>query len=224
MARPQNRSRRTGGRRRHRKKISFLTREKIEYVDYKDINLLRKFISDRAKIRARRVTGNNERQQQAVALAIKNAREMALLPYENRVTTQRRVSENSRFGADRTDEELDRRTPTQAASGRPSESPQVRSGRPPESPQARSGRPPESPQARSGRPSESPQADPSEVSGAASPGVAASQSQPSTRPTQENSPAATAEGPAMAEPPTDGEATAAEESAAADTDSQEGRQ
>jgi len=121
MARPQNRSRRTGGRRRHRKKISFLTREKIEYVDYKDINLLRKFISDRAKIRARRVTGNNERQQQAVALAIKNAREMALLPYENRVTTQRRVSENSRLGGDRADEELDRRTPNQMMSDRSAE-------------------------------------------------------------------------------------------------------
>jgi small subunit ribosomal protein S18 len=75
--------------RRSKKKVSILTQERVEYVDYKDVNLLRKFMSDRAKIRARRVTGNDAQQQQAVAIAIKNAREMALLPYTNRVTTQR---------------------------------------------------------------------------------------------------------------------------------------
>ena len=75
--------------RRSKKKISILTQERVDYVDYKDVNLLRKFMSDRAKIRARRVTGNDAQQQQAVAIAIKNAREMALLPYTNRVTTQR---------------------------------------------------------------------------------------------------------------------------------------
>ena len=46
-------------------------------------------MSDRAKIRARRVTGNNDQQQREISRAIKNAREMALLPYTNRVTTQR---------------------------------------------------------------------------------------------------------------------------------------
>jgi small subunit ribosomal protein S18 len=75
--------------RRSKKKISILSQERVDYVDYKDVNLLRKFMSDRAKIRARRVTGNDAQQQQAVAIAIKNAREMALLPYSNRVTTQR---------------------------------------------------------------------------------------------------------------------------------------
>ena len=75
--------------RRSKKKVSILTQEQVEYVDYKDINLLRRFMSDRAKIRARRVTGNNAQQQAAVAMAIKNAREMALLPYANRVTQQR---------------------------------------------------------------------------------------------------------------------------------------
>lgn len=75
--------------RRAKKKISVLNTEKIEYVDYKDVNLLRRFMSDRAKIRARRVTGNNSQQQREVARAIKNAREMALVPYANRVTTQR---------------------------------------------------------------------------------------------------------------------------------------
>lgn len=75
--------------RRSKKKISILTQEKIEYVDWKDVNLLRRFISDRAKVRARRVTGNSAQQQRVIAMAIKNAREMALLPYTNRITTQR---------------------------------------------------------------------------------------------------------------------------------------
>ncbi len=65
--------------RRSKKKTSILTIEKVEYVDYKDVNLLRRFMSDRAKIRARRVTGNDAQQQREVARAIKNAREMALL-------------------------------------------------------------------------------------------------------------------------------------------------
>ena len=52
-----------------------------EFVDYKDVALLRKFMSDRGKIRSRRVTGLNEKRQHQVATAIKNAREMALLPY-----------------------------------------------------------------------------------------------------------------------------------------------
>ena len=84
--------------RRGKKKISVLNTEGIDYVDYKDLNLLRKFISDRAKIRARRVTGNNTQQQREVALAIKNAREMALLPYTNRVTTQRGGQRGDRGG------------------------------------------------------------------------------------------------------------------------------
>lgn len=75
--------------RRSKKKLSLLSQEKVEYVDYKDVNLLRRFMSDRAKIRARRVTGNDAQQQREVARAIKNAREMALLPYTSRVTTQR---------------------------------------------------------------------------------------------------------------------------------------
>jgi len=75
--------------RRGKKKVSILTQEKIEYIDWKDVNLLRRFVSDRAKIRARRVTGNSAQQQRDVAMAIKNAREMALLPYTNRITTQR---------------------------------------------------------------------------------------------------------------------------------------
>jgi len=72
-----------------KKKVSVLVQERVEYIDWKDVNLLRRFVSDRAKIRARRVTGNDAQQQRAIALAVKNAREMALLPYTSRVTTQR---------------------------------------------------------------------------------------------------------------------------------------
>ena len=89
MVKAQKRVKNKDNARRSKKKVSLLLQERVEYVDYKDVNLLRKFMSDRAKIRARRVTGNDAQQQQAVAIAIKNAREMALLPYANRVTTQR---------------------------------------------------------------------------------------------------------------------------------------
>lgn len=75
--------------RRTKKKISILATESIQYVDWKDANLLRRFMSERAKIRARRVTGNNTQQQKMIADAIKVAREMALVPYANRVTSQR---------------------------------------------------------------------------------------------------------------------------------------
>jgi small subunit ribosomal protein S18 len=82
--------------RRSKKKVSLLTQEQVQYVDWKDVNLLRRFMSDRAKIRARRVTGNNAQQQREIAIAIKNAREMALLPYTSRVTTQRTSRDRDR--------------------------------------------------------------------------------------------------------------------------------
>jgi len=52
-------------------------------IDYKDVALLRKFVSERGKIRARRVTGVSVQEQRAIAQAVKNAREMALLPYSS---------------------------------------------------------------------------------------------------------------------------------------------
>ncbi len=64
-----------------KKKVCAFCKEKITYVDYKDTGLLRKYISDRGKIRARRVSGNCSQHQRDVAVAIKNSREMALLPY-----------------------------------------------------------------------------------------------------------------------------------------------
>ncbi|MDC0773816.1 30S ribosomal protein S18 [Streptomyces sp. HD] len=56
----------------------------ITYIDYKDTDLLRRFLSDRGKIRSRRVTRVTAQQQRQLANAIKNAREMALLPYASR--------------------------------------------------------------------------------------------------------------------------------------------
>ena len=89
MARRKQGGAPTKERRVTKKKTSILTSENIEWVDYKDVNLLRRFMSERAKIRARRVTGNSAQQQRAVARAIRVAREMALLPYSVRQVTQR---------------------------------------------------------------------------------------------------------------------------------------
>ena len=69
--------------RKPKKKQNPLTAAKIDYIDYKDTALLRKFISDRGKIRARRVTGVTVQEQRDIARAVKNAREMALLPYSS---------------------------------------------------------------------------------------------------------------------------------------------
>ena len=67
--------------RKPKKKVCQFCKEKATGVDYKDTTLLRKFISDRGKIRTRRVTGVTVQEQRKIALAIKNAREVALLPY-----------------------------------------------------------------------------------------------------------------------------------------------
>ena len=79
-----------------RKKISPLTIAKIDYVDYKDVGLLNKFVSDRSKLKPRFNSGNDAQQQRTVARAVKNAREMALLPYTQRLTTQRRERRGER--------------------------------------------------------------------------------------------------------------------------------
>ncbi|QFG26248.1 30S ribosomal protein S18 [Actinomadura sp. WMMB 499] len=60
----------------------------VTSIDYKDVDLLRRFISDRGKIRSRRVTGVTVQQQKQLAKAVKNAREMALLPYGSRPPTR----------------------------------------------------------------------------------------------------------------------------------------
>ena len=75
--------------RRTKKKVCVFCKEHIEWVDYKDVNLLRRFMSDRGKIRARRVSGNCAQHQRDVAIAIKTARELALLPYTQRAVNER---------------------------------------------------------------------------------------------------------------------------------------
>ena len=66
-----------------------LCSDKVEWVDYKDVPMLRRYMSDRGKIRARRVTGNCTQHQSAIAMAIKTARELVLLPYAQRTVTER---------------------------------------------------------------------------------------------------------------------------------------
>ena len=64
-----------------RRKSCLLCKHHAQHVDYKDITLLRRYLSERGKIRTRRMTGACRRHQRLVAVAIKRAREMALLPY-----------------------------------------------------------------------------------------------------------------------------------------------
>jgi small subunit ribosomal protein S18 len=85
MAQPRERS---GGRKRAggssgpiKRKSCYFCKEKIDEIDYKNVNQLRRYISEKGKIRNRRVTGACRRHQRQVAVAIKRAREMALLPY-----------------------------------------------------------------------------------------------------------------------------------------------
>ena len=66
--------------RKPKKKVCQFCKDKTAYVDYKDTALLRKFVSDRGKTRARRATGVSVQEQRAIARAVQNAREVALLP------------------------------------------------------------------------------------------------------------------------------------------------
>jgi small subunit ribosomal protein S18 len=84
MAKPQERS--TSRKRpplagQQRKRNCFFCREKVQEVDYKNMNQLRRYISEKGKIRSRRITGACRRHQVQVGVAVKRAREMALLPY-----------------------------------------------------------------------------------------------------------------------------------------------
>jgi ribosomal protein S18 len=102
--------------RRVKKKPCALCRDKTEWVDYKDVPMLRKYMSDRGKIRSRRVTGNCAQHQRALAMAIKTARELVLLPYTQRTVTER---PGGRGGRDRGERTLDS-VPTEAPRQRPS--------------------------------------------------------------------------------------------------------
>ncbi len=70
---------RRGGRR--RRKVDYIAANHIDYVDYKDVDLLKRFISERGKILPRRVTGTSAKNQRKVAKAVKRARIMGLLPF-----------------------------------------------------------------------------------------------------------------------------------------------
>jgi small subunit ribosomal protein S18 len=87
--------------RRIKKKPCAICKDRIEWVDYKDVNMLRKYMSDRGKIRARRVSGNCAQHQRDIAMAIKTARELVLLPYTQRTTTERPGGRGGRGGRDR---------------------------------------------------------------------------------------------------------------------------
>jgi small subunit ribosomal protein S18 len=102
-----------------RKKVCVFCKEHVDWVDYKDVSLLRRFMSDRAKIRARRVTGNCAQHQRDVAVAIKTARELALLPFATRVTSSRGGGGRGR-GRDR-DDRGDRDAPRDEAAALPAE-------------------------------------------------------------------------------------------------------
>lgn len=80
-SRPTRRREKRGGPGSGRRKPCPFCRDKIEHVDYKDVGTLRRFISDRGKIRSRRITGACRRHQSQIAKAVKRARELALLPY-----------------------------------------------------------------------------------------------------------------------------------------------
>jgi small subunit ribosomal protein S18 len=84
-----------------KKKPNAIDTERVKFVDYKDINLLQRFMSDRSKIRGQRIAGTTVQQQRDIASAVKNAREMALLPYAKRVSSTRAP----RAGGDREDRE-----------------------------------------------------------------------------------------------------------------------
>ena len=105
MARPSpstpRRAPKDAARRGGKKKVCVFCKEHTEWVDYKDVNLLRRFMSERGKIRARRVSGNCAQHQRDVAVAIKTARELALLPYTQRNVAERAGGRGGRGGSGR---------------------------------------------------------------------------------------------------------------------------
>ena len=84
--------------RRGKPKICVFCRDHVTFVDYKDVNVLRRFISDRAKIKARRTTGTCLQHQRDVAVAIKTAREVALIPYTQRTVSDKAGGREGRGG------------------------------------------------------------------------------------------------------------------------------
>ena len=94
--------------RKPKKRSNVVVKEKVGFVDYKDVNLLQRYMSDRSKLRARRMNGNNVQLQRDIATAVKNAREMALLPYVKQVSAARAPRERGEYGSDDRDRDRDR--------------------------------------------------------------------------------------------------------------------
>lgn len=101
-----------------RRKVSYLTINKIDTVDYKEINILRRFLNDRGKILPSRQTGNTAKQQRMIASAIRKAREMALLPF---VVTE--MSAERREYTPRRERYSDRQAPVENTQEAPKEAP-----------------------------------------------------------------------------------------------------
>ena len=87
---PARRREKRGGPGAGRRKPCPFCKDKIEQADYKDVTMLRKFISEKGKIRSRRITGACRRHQNQIAKAVKRARELALLPYVDATATEER--------------------------------------------------------------------------------------------------------------------------------------
>ncbi len=113
--------------RRIKKKPCQLCKDHVDWVDYKNANMLKRYMSERGKIRARRVSGNCEQHQRDIAEAIKTARELALLPYTQRTVTERRGGGRGRDREGGRGRGRDQEEPTLASaefsnrSGRPSD-------------------------------------------------------------------------------------------------------
>lgn len=119
--RERKRSPKEAVRRGGKKKVCVYCKDRSGWIDYKDVNGLRRFMSDRGKIRARRVTGNCSQHQRDIAEAIKTARELALLPYTQRTVSERTGGRGGRGDrGDRGDRPMGpRRDDESATSGSP---------------------------------------------------------------------------------------------------------
>jgi small subunit ribosomal protein S18 len=98
---PARRRDKKGGPGSGRRKPCLFCKDKVEHVDYKDVGTLRRFISERGKIRSRRITGACRRHQNQIAQAVKRARELALLPYVGDTRESRDDREDRGRGRDR---------------------------------------------------------------------------------------------------------------------------
>jgi small subunit ribosomal protein S18 len=120
--------------RRIKKKPCQLCKDRVEWVDYKNAGMLKRYMSERGKIRARRVSGNCEQHQGEIAEAIKTARELALLPYTQRTVTERRGGRGRDRDRDGRRSRGDNEEPTMASAEGEAPSPPAEASAPAEAP------------------------------------------------------------------------------------------